>query len=365
MSEQQLNASAESEFEEPEALDSSEGAYPLNDLEIRTANRTLVDVVRKMAAGFYVMDPDFQRGFVWNSDKQSKLIESALMRIPLPVIYLAETPEGKLVVVDGRQRLTTFSNYLNDRFSLRLSPDNELNGKKFTQLPSKLQNRLEDTQLILYIIDHKVPERARLDIFERVNGGEPLTRQQMRNCIYNGRATKMLRDLSETQEFKLATRDKLDSKTMRDREVINRFLGFFTLGLSAYKGDMDEFLAQALRHANGLPPSQIDEIKQFFVLSMKNNYMLFHDHAFRKHTGPGERRNPINIALFDVFSVAMTKWTETEIKTHGDAIRSAFYQLMSRDDFFQAVSYSTNSTNRVLTRFEAVNAMLKRVRDAQ
>ncbi|MDA6365730.1 DUF262 domain-containing protein, partial [Escherichia coli] len=102
--------------------------------------------------------------FIWSEEKQSKLIESCLMRIPLPVFYVAEDKDGKIIVVDGLQRLTTFKNYLSDKFSLSYSNSNGLNehatflGKKFSELPIKLQERIEDTQLIFYILDEKAPE---------------------------------------------------------------------------------------------------------------------------------------------------------------------------------------------------------------
>ena len=86
--------------------------YPLDELAIREERRAAVDVVRRLAAGRFRLDPDFQRDFVWEKDKQSRLIESVLMRIPLPVFYVAEDHEGLLIVVDGRQRLTTLQRFL-------------------------------------------------------------------------------------------------------------------------------------------------------------------------------------------------------------------------------------------------------------
>ena len=151
------------------------------------------------------MDPDFQRDFIWPEDKQSKLIESVIMRIPLPVFYLAEDREGHMVVVDGLQRLTTFLRFLRGELKLKLPDREELNGKRFEDLVPKMRNRVEDCNLTFYTIDATVPERARLDIFERVNSGVPLTRQQMRNCLYRGRATEFLKEESRTEIFLEAT----------------------------------------------------------------------------------------------------------------------------------------------------------------
>ena len=128
--------------EEIEGLDhegGSWGDYPLDDLLIRHENRTIHDIIRRIDQNTYVMDPDFQREFIWPEDKQSKLIESVIMRIPLPVFYMAEDDEGRMVVVDGLQRLSTFQRFVKNELSLRLPDRSELNGRRFSELSSKLQ----------------------------------------------------------------------------------------------------------------------------------------------------------------------------------------------------------------------------------
>lgn len=204
------------------------GDYPLDAVFVRTETRSVSEVVKRIENKRYILDPDFQRDFVWSPQKQSKLIESCIMRIPLPVFYVAEAKDGRIVVVDGLQRLTTFARFLGNQFKLTglasgedASGSHELEGKFFETLPLGLQERVQDTQLTMYILDAKAPERARLDIFERVNSGEPLTRQQMRNALYNGNATNWLKAAAEGDAFRSATGQSLNPKTMRDREAIN------------------------------------------------------------------------------------------------------------------------------------------------
>ena len=212
--------------------DVDENVYPLNDVMVRSETRTVANVVERIKRKRYFMDPDFQRDFVWEPSKQSKLIESCLMRIPLPVLYVAESrDDGRIVVVDGLQRLTTFVRFLGGKFALTgLGRGNQLNGKRFSDLQIHLQERMEDTQLRLYILDKGAPPRAQLDIFERVNSGAVLTRQQMRNAIYNGSGTCWLSNMAKEKIFLTATGRSLNAKTMRDREAINRFAGFCLLG---------------------------------------------------------------------------------------------------------------------------------------
>ena len=253
--------------EEVEGLDpqgASWGDYPIDDLLIRHENRTIHDVIRRINQGNYLMNPDFQRDFIWLEDKQSKLIESVIMRIPLPVFYMAEDDEGRMVVVDGLQRLSTFQQFMKGDLELRLPDRKELNGKKFSDLSSKLKNRVEDFNLIFYTIDAKVPERARLDIFERVNSGEPLTRQQMRNSLFMGSATRFLKNESRKDIFLQATGKSLNQNTMRDQEFVNRFCAFQILDHKEYRGDMDELLANCLRKMNTMEKAELSRLSVEF-----------------------------------------------------------------------------------------------------
>jgi hypothetical protein len=128
------------------------GDYPLDSVFVRQETRTVSDVLTRIEKGRYVLDPDFQRDFVWPEDKQSKLIESCVMRIPLPVFYVAEARDGRIIVVDGLQRLTTFSRYVTNKFKLKglrsqeeNAPPHPLEGEAFRDLPLNLQERILDT----------------------------------------------------------------------------------------------------------------------------------------------------------------------------------------------------------------------------
>lgn len=343
--------------------DSGWGDYPIDTVLIRNETRTIHDVLRRIEKGSFVMSPDFQRDFIWKDDKQSKLIESVLMRIPLPVFYLAEDERGRMVVVDGLQRLSTFQRFVNDKLSLKLPDQKELDKKKFSDLSPKLQNRIEDCNLILYVIDAKVPERARLDIFERVNGGIPLTRQQMRNCLYMGEATKFLKEEAGTNIFIKATGGSLDTDTMRDREFVNRFCAFKLLPLSDYKGDMDNFLAAGLKHMNGLSPHDLLQLSSKFRRGLSNNYLAFGQHAFRKFSHEDASRSIINASLWDVMSTALTDYPETIIEARARDLRSKFISLFKDASLVQAITYGPNDMKKVRYRFEVIGAALKEALD--
>ena len=359
-------------LEEPEGLGGNDGVLSSDDnsldtLLIRNERRTIYEIVRRIGQGAYIMDPDFQRDFIWSEKKQCKLIESVLMRIPLPVFYLAEDDEGRMVVVDGLQRLSTFKRFLDNELRLSIPGNDELNNKRFKDLSSKLKNRVEDCNLILYIMDAKIPEQARLDIFERVNSGVPLTRQQMRNALYMGAATRFLKDKARTSYFLQATDYSLDAKKMHDREFVNRFCAFQLFNPETYTGNIDEFLARALKKMNGLKEKELSALSQEFRRSMVNNHQVFEKYAFRKHQSTNEKRKGLrlNAALWDVMSTGLSRYPEGTVKSHTQELRKAFYDLMKNSGFESAITKSTNATNVVKRRFSLAEKMFKEVLGAQ
>jgi hypothetical protein len=358
----------DADSEEIEGLDDDQDAgqdYPIDTMLIRNETRTVFEILRRIEKGSYVMTPDFQRDFIWPEDKQSKLIESVLMRIPLPVFYLAEDEEGRMIVVDGLQRLSTFQRFVNNKLQLKLPKQKELDKKRFRDLDPKLQNRVEDCNLILYVIDAKVPERTRLDIFERVNGGVPLTRQQMRNCLHMGPATNFLKEEASTELFLSATGKSLRTSTMRDREFVNRFCSFQLIPLDEYKGDMDEFLAQGLKKMNMLEEKALKKLSARFRTSLRNNYAVFEKHAFRKSIENPSSRSVINASLWDVMSTGLSNYPESLVEARGRKLTEALIGLMADQEFSKSISIGTNEMKKVRLRFAKTREMLKEVFGAQ
>ncbi len=355
----------DSTTEEIEGLDNKADEtwtdYPIDTLLIRNESRTVFDVLRRIEQDNYIMDPEFQRDFIWPEDKQSRLIESVLMRIPLPVFYLAEDDQGRMVVVDGLQRLSTFKRFVNGDLCLSLPGQDKLNQKRFADLEPKLQNRVEDCNLIFYIVDAKVPERTRLDIFERVNSGVPLTRQQMRNSLYMGKATRFLKSEVHTDIFLTATGNSLKKDTMRDREFVNRFCAFQQLPLYEYKGNMDDFLAQVLKKMNELSQEDLSRLSKEFRRSMANNYKVFERHAFRKHSMDQEKRGVLNASLWDVMSTGLSRYSEEVVESRIEALKHEFYLLMNNKEFLESITYGPNDVRKVKYRFDKADSVFKEV----
>ena len=307
------------------------------------------------------MDPDWQRDFIWTEAKQSKLIESVMLRIPLPVVYMAEDNQGRMVVVDGLQRLSTFRRFLEDELVLRHLDSPDLDGKRFSDLPSKLQNRVEDCSLILYTIDSKAPSQVKLDIFDRVNSGMPLSRQQMRNCLLSGPGTKFLKVESRSDLFQDATGWSSKPKMMRDREFVNRFCAFRLLNLEDYRGDMDEYLELALQRMNAMEDRQLANLSIALRLSLHNNLVVFGSQAFRRHAPAQQRRSVLNASLWDVFSTGLSFYSKDQVAEGKQRIQAAFYVLLADEDYVTSITSGTNGTKRVRHRFERTRKMLNEV----
>ncbi|MGI9250301.1 MAG: DUF262 domain-containing protein [Pseudohongiellaceae bacterium] len=353
--------------EEIDGLQDSSGSlsgYPIDKLLIRQESRTIYEVIRRIEDERYIMDPDFQRGVVWDKKKQSRLIESVIMRIPLPVFYLAEDNQGRMIVVDGLQRLTTFHLFRNNKLKLNLPEREELDGRIFDDLIPKYQNRIEDFNLIFYVIDPRVEDRARLDIFERVNGGVPLSRQQMRNALYSGPATIFLRKEAESDIFKRATGNSLKREKMRDREFVNRFCSFYLLGMDAYNGnDMDGFLSKGLKKMNSMTEEKLENLSKDFQRSLTNNLEVFGRHAFRKSISWVEYdgRSVLNASLWDVMSTELARHTTQHITSNKIDIETAIRSLLDDKEFNDTITLGTNNVKKVHTRFEMVQEVLGQV----
>jgi len=230
-----------------------------------------------------------------------------------------------------------------------------LDGKRYSDLHINLQERVEDTQLSLCILDNNAPPQAKLDIFDRVNSGSALTRQQMRNALYNGVGTQWLSRMVKRDEFLEATGRSLNSKTMRDREAVNRFAAFHVLGSDAYhNGDMDEFLASAIVFLNDKDEGHLERLEKRFCLSMRNNHVLFGKHAFRRSMAMEKvnRKSVINISFFDVFSTLFSVMREKTVDNNAKEIVDRVVELVNDEVYAYTITYSTNSTSQVKPRFK-------------
>lgn len=316
-----------------------------------------------------IIDPDFQRHDVWTSRQKSELIESILMGIPIPLMYLFEDRNGKKQVVDGRQRIGAILDFLDNKFKLKnLRILSQLNECYFKDLEPKLQGVFEDYQLFFYIIQPPTPERVKYDIFDRVNrGGTSLNKQEMRNALYRGRSTEMLDRLCGMPEFLLATGRSINKDRMKDQYVVLRAIAFLMLHRGEfnniqslqYRGDIDDFLARFMVYINDdAKDDLITENEALFCHAMSVSYDLLGENGFR-FSGNVIRR-PINMPLFE----ALTYLFSFIPKNIGFDKRTELLREIElvKEQFDNSSYFSGNidSTTSVSFRFDRIDEIVNR-----
>lgn len=328
-------------------------------------------LLARLRRGALDLSPDFQRlAGIWNASSQSKLIESLLLRIPLPVFYAAEIDDEKWAVVDGIQRLSTIARFvapeLIDSEPLRLRGLEYLKryqGYTYDELPGPLQTRIDETQLIVHLIRLGTPEPVMFNIFARLNtGGRPLTPQELRHALIPGRARTLLPDLAQSEAFLEATGRSIRPARMADREMVLRYLAFRMTDPRNYKGgDLDAFLRAAMSQIGAMPESAIEELKQDFTRAMWAARDVFGEYAFRKRNRGSHYRLPVNKPLFETESISLAKLSDDELdllRLRSELVSEKFLDLMDDASFIDSISYATGDVAKLRFRFEAMEKML-------
>lgn len=362
------------EAEEKEQDENTDN-YPNLSIKIEQAQYSIFELKRKYDKDRICIDPDFQRNLVWTNKQKSELIESVIMQIPLPLIYLAENEDGKLVVVDGRQRLTTFFQFLDNEFRLKdLKILPQINGMNFNELEeSHLYSRyvtiIEDTQLVVQIIKYPTKDRVRFDIFDRVNrGGTPLNKQEMRNALYQGNATKLLDELSKMKSFKDATGGAISPKHMKDKYVILRALCFYLLWRGnildknkkrmEYRSDMEELLGAGMNLFNKMDLNSIFLLRQLFDRTMTRAYQCLGKDGFRIPSN-GKIRRPISMTLFETLFYYFTCFDKTSVSNL--EMKKGVVELLQDEEYLRSLQHSVDSSVNVKKRFGKVKEKYKEI----
>lgn len=313
--------------------------------------------------------PAFQRNFVWNDiTKKSRLIESLLLRIPIPVFYFAQDEKGLFQVVDGVQRLTVLKSFMNNEFKLRnLEYLHDCEGKWYKKanneensLDSLYTRRIEQTQLFINIIDPQTPYKVKFDIFRRINtGGKELNNQEIRNCLANSKTRELLRDLAKSPNFIKATRKSISSTRMSDEELVLRFIAFYLIDngkspVKEYKGGMDALLDSTVEVLNNSKTDTYKMIRAAFFRAMDNSYLIFAEDSFRK-------AKYINKSLFLGLTRVLCQYELEDIKKKNiQAIRLNIQSAIARNgDLWNPLSMGTNDAKNINSVYEYIKNVME------
>lgn len=332
--------------EEPQRLE------PFDPKEVDIVPRTMVisNIVDRLELGGINLEPDYQRrANLWNEKQQSRLIESLIIRIPLPSFYFDGDDEDVYVVVDGLQRLFAIKRFMVEK-NLRLTGLEylkEYEGYGYDDLPKSLQRRIRENEIMVFLIRKGTPPRVRISIFTRINtGGMVLTPAEIKNSVYRGQAAQLLRDLAGTEEFRKVTRGKVKPTRMEDCEFVNRFMAFYLLNIDDYKGNLEDQLNDAMILLQSATRAQIKSYEKKFIISMQRCWQIFGDNAFRKIDKKGNYGR-INKPLYESISVIFAKMNDADFKAilgNKEKWLKKYNDLLHDETF---VEYITNGTAKV------------------
>ena len=319
--------------------------YPFDSekISISPKNISLSNVINRLERGMIHAADMQRRADLWDLERKSRLIESLMLKIPLPLFYAAANKDDQLFVVDGLQRLSAIKGYVLDKnYKLdSLEFLKELEGKSFDEIPERMQIRINETELNFAIIGPDSPPEIQRNIFKRLNtGGMPLTDQEIRHALYFGPITRLLEELVDTNDFQLAVANSVKDSRMAAQELILRFFSFLIIDVNEYKKDdeMDSFLSDAMQILNKvIDPSfylkngmnltterkysnlSINELKEKFFTAMARASDLFENCAFRITTPAknkkGIQRSPVNKSLFELWTLLLANMTVNDFET--------------------------------------------------
>lgn len=401
ISEEELSGMEDESQETADDDDETKQPFDPSTISIEKRVVSMDAIIRRMEQGSIILNPGFQRNEVWNMTRKCQLIESLLLRIPIPMFYVSADTNDRWTVVDGLQRLSTIrdfvlgGDYLSSRdpakrgHGFRLEGlefcGNLLNNSDMSGLPTLYVNRIMETEFTFTIINPRTPEDVKRNIFKRINtGGMTLSPQEIRNALYGGACTELLKELAGMRCFKEATGWSVKSLRMEDKELVLRFVAFMLRDFTCYSKsvNVDTWLGDTMMIYNALPDLSNREINKLvkegnvkmedirrvtqedivsaFEKAMVRGKRLFGAHAFRKSM-PHHRRSPINKSLFETWGVLLSKLSDTEFEhllQHKEEMLKKYEQYLSKEDFIIAISRDSMKKWSVNKRYTLLNGLI-------
>jgi len=360
--------------------DVDENPYDPDKIRVDTRNFSLKNIYDMIENGDIDLSPDFQRYFVWDNTRQSRLIESILLRIPLPMFYFAQDDDGRITVVDGLQRLSTIKKFMDNNLALKnLEYLDKCEGKYYGKpreddmiIDAKYFRWFNMTQIVVNVIDPQSPPKVKYDIFRRINtGGKPLNWQEIRNCLSKPYIRKLLIDMAGLGSFSSATLGSIKDTRMEAQELALRFIVFhdyyYNSSLDGYSGNMVSSLDLKIEELNKRDKESVNSYVSLFDKAMQNAEYLFGRYAFRKclieHIeDPNSRKQLINKALFISWSVLLSQYDVDKIKAGNEAgilAKPLAENITNSQEFFNFLTYGTNARANINAAFHVAQEIIE------
>ena len=314
--------------------------------------RSLDDQIKD---GTLILADKYQRRQVWKNVTCSRLIESLLINVPIPVCYFAELDTGQYSVIDGQQRLSAIHRYLNNEYPLSgLKVKHELNRQRFYQLSQEDKRLILSRTIRCIVILMESHPDIRFDVFERLNtSSSQLSTQEIRNCIYCGELNDLIRRLSEHPDFLLVRDVKEPDLRMKDNEMILRFFAFYE-ELPQYCGNLKKFLDGYQKAGMEKDIKDINKLESLFIKVINDVKMVFGKNAFRKYDSQRHTwERSVNRAIYDSIMICFANANSEEIISKREIIIDGLRDLCESNQAFIAATASAtkdrvNVKNRIV-----------------
>lgn len=333
------------------------------DIDMKTME--ISSIIKRIRYHEIDLNTEFQRkGGLWTNQQKSQLIESLILRIPLPAFYFDGGVQDKWLIIDGLQRITALKEFIVDE-TLRLSGlefFKDLEGVCFSELPRTFMRRIEESNIIAFIVKGGTPGNVKYNIFKRINtGGLQLTPQEIRHALYQGNATKVCRNLAGNRYFRNATGNSIREDRMMDQEFVLRYIAVCYYGVDKYDGVPDNYLNGAMEYLNSSYSAEYGELEFEFERIMDAAQKIFGKYAFRKLGEDGKRR-PINKAIFEIWCRELFLLDESELELlieYKNELCIKFQELCQTEQFLFAIKGSDRKAFSI--RFMLVDTIIKEV----
>ena len=341
--------------------------------------RTLIDLI---VDGDLRLDPDYQRQYRWEDDKASRFIESVILNIPVPVLYLAEETDGSFSMIDGQQRLTSLIRFMKPQelpsifphaellelvlSGLKVRPD--LNGRRYSELDRSDRSAIAKRPVRCIVVLNESDSTLKFEVFERLNtGSASLTDQEVRNCIYRGTYNTLIKKLAANKRFiEMATLPDSDRNSMKHAELVLRFLAYGDLTEKVeYSGSLSEYLNTHMELNLEISAQRQKEIEDGFEKTIDTLYeALGPAVAFRK---PSDRNSPvtaayaqnlINGAIFESQMVAVYRLISSGKKLPSSEVKTRLLEAFKIDEYWNCLFQGTAQRSKALRRGEVVTKQL-------
>jgi hypothetical protein len=353
---------------------------PFDPNEIRIIPQTLSidNLVARLRNQEIDLNTAFQRkANLWKSEVQSRLVESLMLKLPLPAFYFDASVDDRWLVVDGLQRLSTLKNFIIDESlpltGLDILKSYDSKNLHFSELPRMMQRRILEANVTCFLISPGTPQKVKYNVFKRINTGAlSLNEMEIRNALNQGKASDYLKNFTESDRFRSLI--PLPNERMEDRELVLRCIAFMRRSFSEYESPLGSFLDEAMEDLQNVSETEFEQISYLICRSIEVSTQIWGKHRFSRSVINNDLisrsvikndliKYRLNSALFEAWVVVLSKLSDNEIEKileNKDGLESDYMQLFSYRVFNESVTTSTASKKAVMNRFQYIESLVNK-----